>query len=45
MSGSSQSYDRETMPAPVSLDDVRAARERIAGRLHRTPMLSSRTLS
>src|SRR5438874_12194749 len=33
------------MPAPVSLDDVRAARERIAGRLHRTPMLSSRTLS
>jgi threonine dehydratase len=45
MSGSSQSYDRVTMPAPVSLDDVRAARERIAGRLHRTPMLSSRTLS
>jgi threonine dehydratase len=29
----------------ISLDDVRAARERIAGRLHRTPLLSSRTLS
>jgi threonine dehydratase len=29
----------------VSLDDVLAARGRIAGRLHRTPMLSSRTLS
>src|SRR6266516_6998084 len=29
----------------LSLDDVYAARERIAGRLHRTPMLSSRTLS
>jgi threonine dehydratase len=29
----------------VSLDDVLAARERIAGRLHRTPILSSRTLS
>jgi threonine dehydratase len=29
----------------VSLDDVHAARERIAGRLHRTPMLGSRTLS
>jgi threonine dehydratase len=29
----------------LSLDDVRAARERIAGRLHRTPLLSSRTLS
>jgi threonine dehydratase len=28
----------------LSLDDVRAARERIAGRLHRTPLLSSRTL-
>src|SRR5438874_12563404 len=28
-----------------TLDDVYAARERIAGRLHRTPMLSSRTLS
>src|SRR5438270_11916721 len=33
------------MPPPVSLDDVHAARERIAGRLHRTPMLTSRTLS
>jgi threonine dehydratase len=29
----------------VSLDHVLAARERIAGRLHRTPLLSSRTLS
>src|SRR5438128_2376992 len=28
-----------------TLDDVYAARECIAGRLHRTPMLSSRTLS
>jgi threonine dehydratase len=34
------------MPAAlVSLDDVRRARETIAGRLHRTPLLSSRTLS
>jgi threonine dehydratase len=29
----------------LSLDDVEHARERIAGRVHRTPMLSSRTLS
>jgi threonine dehydratase len=29
----------------LSLDDVYAARGRIAGRLHRTPLLSSRTLS
>src|SRR5438876_861028 len=29
----------------LALDDVYTARERIAGRLHRTPMLSSRTLS
>ena len=29
----------------LTLDDVFRARERIAGRLHRTPMLSSRTLS
>src|SRR5207248_10303365 len=29
----------------LTLDDVYAARDRIAGRLHRTPMLSSRTLS
>jgi len=29
----------------LTLDDVQRARERIAGRLHRTPMLSSRTLS
>src|SRR5437588_8427312 len=33
------------MPPLVSLDDVHAARERIAGRLHRTPMLGARTLS
>jgi threonine dehydratase len=30
---------------PVSLDDVRAAREAIGGRLHRTPTFSSRLLS
>src|ERR671938_1786652 len=29
----------------LSVDDVERARERIAGRLHRTPLLSSRTLS
>jgi threonine dehydratase len=29
----------------LSLDDVEHARERIAGRVHRTPLLSSRTLS
>jgi threonine dehydratase len=29
----------------LSLDDVHRARERIGGRLHRTPMLTSRTLS
>jgi threonine dehydratase len=29
----------------LSLDDVQAARRRIDGRLHRTPLLSSRTLS
>ena len=29
----------------LSLADIRRARERIGGRLHRTPMLSSRTLS
>jgi len=29
----------------LSIDDVHRARERIAGRLHRTPLLSSRTLS
>ncbi len=35
-----------TTTAPLlTLDDVYAARERIAGRLHRTPMLSSRTLA
>jgi threonine dehydratase len=31
--------------AVLTLDDVHSARERIAGRLHRTPLLSSRTLS
>src|SRR5262249_7822865 len=35
-----------TATAPLlTLDDVYDARERIAGRLHRTPMFSSRTLS
>ena len=29
----------------LSLDDVHRARERIGGRLHRTPLLSSRTMS
>src|SRR6266513_6205396 len=29
----------------LTLDDVHRARERIGGRLHRTPMLSSRTLA
>ena len=29
---------------PITLDEVRAARERIAGRVHRTPVLSSRQL-
>src|ERR671924_489859 len=43
--GSSQSTIAGTMRPLVSLDDVLAARGRIAGRLHRTPMLSSRTLS
>lgn len=41
-------YDRAMALAGsslLSLDDVHAARERIAGRLHRTPLLSSRTLS
>jgi len=32
------------MSPPVTLDDVLAARERIAGRLHRTPVFSSATL-
>jgi threonine dehydratase len=40
-------YDRSVAAtAPLlSLDDVHTARERIAGRLHRTPVLPSRTLS
>jgi threonine dehydratase len=33
------------VPEPVSLDDVYAAREAIGGRLHRTPVFTSRTLS
>jgi len=33
------------MPPKLSLDDVRAAREAIGGRLHRTPTFASRTLS
>ena len=32
------------MPLPVTLEDVRAARARIAGRVHRTPVLTSRQL-
>jgi threonine dehydratase len=35
----------ETHGALLTLDDVRAARERIAGRLHRTPMLHSASTS
>jgi threonine dehydratase len=31
-------------PPSVSLDDVRAARDRIAGRVHRTPVVTSRQL-
>ena len=31
--------------APISLEDVVAARQRIAGRVHRTPVFSSATLS
>ncbi len=33
------------MVSPLTLDDVLAARETIAGRVHRTPMFSSTTLS
>ena len=32
------------MPLPVTLEDVRAARARIAGHVHRTPVLTSRQL-
>ena len=40
-------YDQgmATTGSLLSLDDVQRAQERIAGRLHRTPMLPSRTLS
>lgn len=43
----SDQYDRAvaTTGSLLSLDDVYRARERIDGRLHRTPTLSSRTLS
>jgi threonine dehydratase len=34
-----------TTDALISLDDVQQARERIGGRLHRTPLLTSATLS
>jgi threonine dehydratase len=33
----------ETTTLPVGIDDILAARERIAGRVHRTPLLSSST--
>lgn len=32
------------MPSPLSIDDVRAARERIAPYVHRTPVLTSRQI-
>ena len=32
------------MTLPVTLDDVNAARVRIAGRVHRTPVMTSRRL-
>jgi threonine dehydratase len=40
-------YDRgmAVTSSLLSLDDVQRARERIAGRLHRTPLLPSRTMS
>src|SRR3954468_1931642 len=43
----SSDYDPSmaTTGSLLSLDDVYRARERIGGRLHRTPLLSSRTLS
>ena len=31
-------------PLPVTIDDVRAAAQRVVGRVHRTPGLTSRTL-
>jgi len=37
--------DVDNAARPVSLDEVFAAREAIGGRLHRTPTLTSRTLS
>src|SRR3954453_5710373 len=48
--GQSRSSERRIRPVAatselLSLDDVYRARERIAGRLHRNPMLSSQTLS
>ena len=42
----SQQYDRRVAATAVlTLDDVERARERIRGRLHRTPLLSSATTS
>src|SRR5437764_12160944 len=45
--GRKDEYDRAmaVTDSLLSLDDVHAARGRIDGRLHRTPLLSSRTLS
>src|SRR5450756_3156062 len=41
-SAASDVYKRQTLP--VTLDDVNAARGRIAGRVHRTPVMTSRRL-
>src|SRR3954452_1733655 len=45
-SGGPSSHTRPAGPGPdaVTLDDVRAAAERLAGVAHRTPVLRSRTL-
>ncbi|HWV22637.1 MAG TPA: threonine/serine dehydratase [Thermomicrobiales bacterium] len=37
-------HDTEALWRSVTLDDIRAARERVMPHLHRTPMLQSRTL-
>jgi threonine dehydratase len=47
-SSDSREYDRDvaaTRSGLLGLDDVETARRRIAGRLHRTPLLGSATLS
>jgi threonine dehydratase len=45
LGGIPRQYDRAvSAPQTISLDDVLAARETIAGRLHRTPTLSSASL-